>query len=53
MSIDSVFEQRRINGYEITVKARGPMGIVASNVRAKEVRKVLDFIEEKMRDYKK
>ena len=45
MSVDEVEQTRTIEGFEITIKRYGPMGIIASNIVAKEISAFIDKIE--------
>ena len=52
MSVDSVKERRKINGFYVTVCRKGPMGIIASEVIEDEITEFLDLIESLVKNNK-
>ena len=50
MSVESVSQRRNICGFIVKVTRKGPMGIIASNVIAKEVKDFLDKFEKLLED---
>jgi len=45
MSVEKISQKRKIEGFEVVVTRKGPMGIIASKVIAKEIENFLDRIE--------
>ena len=45
MSVDKISQTRKIEGFEVKVTRRGPMGFIASKVIDEDIKVFLDRVE--------